>query len=221
MLKVIRKRHVVPLSTSVVRFEPAYFAPLLELKYRPGIADPMSKVVVDDIPVESRSPSMLYRTFATVEDEIERIVTEFGSVPDPKNKQVPRNLIPIAFPAGDLRAVILAEVEKTEHEDENQPGEVEILPELRNLAGRVKGLTEGRMRTLTAAGCGALASIAGQNPEVLSALEDISLSLAKRLVVACQAAVPAAFAVNSSLPPISSAPAKPATIRHEMVPLES
>lgn len=214
MLKVIRKRHVIPLSTSPVRFEPAYYRPLLDAKYRPGIADPMSKVVCDDIPVEARSPSMLWRIFADVNDEVERVRQEFGSIKDRDG----RLIFDTIYPGDALPRAILAEIEATEAAEENIVHEAEISSDLKALAGRVKGLTEARMKTLTAAGCGNLPSIAGQAPETLAALEDINLTLAKRLVSAAQAAVPAALAGSGDRLGTPE-PYKPGKFNAEVVPL--
>lgn len=176
MLHVRRVRIIVPLSTSRIRFDAPYVAPLLEARYRPVMPDMAQKVEVADIPENLRTPANVWRVFSSVDEEIGRLRDEFKDVTDSYG----RPMFEAIYPGEELRKIILREVEIAEAEMERTADVMLVPPEIVDM--KVPGLSDEAKRVMVAHGYNNLGQIAGTLPEKLAALPNINLRLAARIV---------------------------------------
>lgn len=175
MLYARRLRIVIPTTTSVIRFEPKYFVPLLEAKYRPAIPDGSLRTEVSEIPNAVRTPSNVWREFSSVDEEVRRVRTEFSSVTDTYGRPV----TDVVYPGDALERAVRAEAEAAAERLEAAQEAADISGDVASL--KAKGITDDHRRALVAAGYVSLDVIAAADPEALAALPGIGLKLAKAI----------------------------------------
>ena len=208
MLHARRLRIVIPPTPSRTLFEPRYFVPLLEARYRPVLPN-MEPIEVSEIPTFLRTPGNVWRVFPSIEEEVNRVRNEFSTLVDAYGRPV----FDTIYPGEKLAGIIAGEIEDAEDEMERTSATLEMPKDIAYL--KAQGLTDDIRRTLVSRGIVSVDTLAATPDTTLCALPDIGLRLARRLIAAARAASKAeipkdlrAAAAAEGMPSNSAAPQK-------------